>query len=196
MLDGTGAPAIPSSAILIDNGLFTAVGPESATQIPDGFEKVNVGGKFIVPGLIDAHVTLDRDPVKANTQLQAFLAAGITSVGADTKSAASGPHIFPSLGKQPGIADLVIASNGSGPEATLAKIERMAKAEIPPAQIVQAASLTAAEWLQQANLGSIRPGKRADLLVLEGDPAADIKNLRKIYRIMLDGHWVELAPLK
>jgi N-acyl-D-aspartate/D-glutamate deacylase len=183
LVDGTGVAAIPSSVILIDHGIITATGPAS-TQIPDGFEKVNVGGKFIVPGLIDAHVL-------PNADLQAFLLAGVTSVGLDAKIESSGPHVFPSLGKQAGIADQVIASNGSSPTETLAKIERMAKAEIPTLQIIQAATKNGGAWLEQTNLGSIKAGQRADLLVLNADPVADIKNLRQIYRIMRDGRWVD-----
>jgi imidazolonepropionase-like amidohydrolase len=185
LIDGTGAAAIPSSVILIDGPTITFAG----TQIPasDGFEKINVTGKYIVPGLIDAHIKLDPD---VPTQLKAFLAAGITSVGADTAAA---PHVFPSLGKQAGIADLVIASNGSTPEATFAKIERMAKAEIPTLQIIQAATQSSGAWLGQNNLGALKAGQRADLLVLNADPLAKIANLRQIYRVMRDGHW-ETAP--
>jgi imidazolonepropionase-like amidohydrolase len=186
LVDGTGAPAIPSAVIIIDNGTVTAAGPAGSTAVPDGFEKVNVGGKYIVPGLIDVHVA-------ANSDSQAFLLAGVTSVGMDGKT---GPHVFPSLDKQAGIADLVIASNGSTPEATFSKIERMAKAEIPLAQVIQAATKNGATWLQQSNLGAIQAGQRADLLVLNADPLADIKNLRQIYRVMLDGHWVEVAKPK
>lgn len=188
LIDGTGAAAIPNAVILIDGGQITAAGPESSTAIPDGFQKVNVSGKFILPGLIDAHVILKSDPAAQ----KAFLVAGVTSVGADEAAVPGGPHVFPSLGKQAGIADLVIASNGTTPEATLAKIERMAKAELPPVQIIQAATKNAAAWLGQTNLGAIQAGQKADLLVLNADPAADIKNLRQVYRVMMDGHWVNL----
>lgn len=75
----------------------------------------------------------------------------------------------------------------------MAKIQRMAKAEIPSLQVIQAATQNGTTWLGQNNLGAIQAGQRADLLVLNADPLADIKNLRQIYRIMLDGHWVETA---
>jgi imidazolonepropionase-like amidohydrolase len=104
--------------------------------------------------------------------------------------------VFPPNSQRAGIADLVVASNGSKPEETLAKIERMAKAEINPLQIIHAATQNGAAWLGQTNLGAIKSGGRADLLVLNADPIADIKNLRRIYRIMLDGHWIEIANVK
>ncbi len=188
LIDGTGAAPVPNAVVTIDGGQITAAGPEASTKVPDGFEKVNVGGKFILPGLIDAHVILNSDSAVQKT----FVAAGITSVGSDGAAVEGGPRVFPFLGKQAGIADLVIASNGTSPEATLAKIERMAKAELPPVEIIQAATKNAAAWLGQTNLGAVQAGQKADLLILNADPAKDIKNLRQVYRVMLDGHWVGL----
>ena len=46
-------------------------------------------------------------------------------------------------------------------------------------------------------LGTIEPGKRADLFLVEGDPSRDIKVLKEVRRVMLNGSWVpELAPTK
>jgi imidazolonepropionase-like amidohydrolase len=192
LIDGSGAAPIPGAVVVIDNGRITAAGPEASTKIPAGFEKVNLGGKFIVPGLVDVHVTIDPDPAKGTAELQTFVAAGVTSVGADGAAGNTGAHVFPSLGRQAGIADLVIASNGSAPDATFAKIDRMAKAEIAPVQIIQAATGSGAAWLQQTTVGTIQAGQRADLLILNADPLADIKNLRQIDRVMLDGRWVAI----
>ena len=38
-----------------------------------------------------------------------------------------------------------------------------------------------------ADLGSLAPGKVADLVVLGADPLADIRNTRKVERVMLRG---------
>jgi imidazolonepropionase-like amidohydrolase len=189
LIDGTGAPALADSVIVIENGKITAVGSEASTKVPDGFEKVNVSGKFILPGLIDAHVIVSSDAAK----LRAFPAAGVTSIGADEFGAGveGSPRVFSSQGKRAGIADLVIASNGAVPDATLAKMERMAKAELPPIQIIQAATKNAASWLGQSDLGAIQPGQKADLLILNADPTADMKNLRQVYRVMIDGRWIK-----
>jgi imidazolonepropionase-like amidohydrolase len=45
------------------------------------------------------------------------------------------------------------------------------------------------------DLGTLEPGKRADLLILESDPLADIANLRKIATVMKDGLVVDVAKL-
>jgi imidazolonepropionase-like amidohydrolase len=46
-------PAIPNGTIVFENGVITAVGAN--VQIPEGAERVDVTGKHIYPGLIDAH---------------------------------------------------------------------------------------------------------------------------------------------
>ncbi len=192
LIDGTGSPAVPNAVIVIDGGRVLAAGPETTTKVPDGFERISANGKFIVPGLIDAHIKIVRDADGAAAEMKAFLAAGITSVGADGAAPQNGPRVFGSGGNKAGFADLVVASNGTGPEATLAKIERLAKAEISAVQIIQATTQTAAAWLGQPDLGTIQAGKKADLVVLNADPTANVKNLRQVYRVMKDGHWVNL----
>lgn len=44
-------------------------------------------------------------------------------------------------------------------------------------------------------LGTVEPGKRADLLILDGDPLKDIGNVRKIVTVMKDGVVVEVGRL-
>jgi imidazolonepropionase-like amidohydrolase len=38
-----------------------------------------------------------------------------------------------------------------------------------------------------AEVGTLQPGKRADLVVLNADPLADIKNTRTIESVWIDG---------
>tara|TARA_R110001592_G_scaffold122374_1_gene329072 strand:- start:30214 stop:31494 length:1281 start_codon:yes stop_codon:yes gene_type:complete len=40
-------------------------------------------------------------------------------------------------------------------------------------------------------LGSIEPGKLADLILVEGNPSVDIKAMYSIKKVMLNGEWVE-----
>jgi imidazolonepropionase-like amidohydrolase len=44
-----------------------------------------------------------------------------------------------------------------------------------------------------SELGTVEPGKRADLLVLAADPLADIRNTRRIEWVWQNGlpHWPE-----
>ena len=36
-------------------------------------------------------------------------------------------------------------------------------------------------------LGTLAPGKLADLLILDADPLADVQNLARIHRVIKDG---------
>lgn len=42
-------------------------------------------------------------------------------------------------------------------------------------------------------LGSIEKGKLADIIFVEGDPLKDIKEMRNIRKVMLNGVWVPMA---
>ena len=39
----------------------------------------------------------------------------------------------------------------------------------------------------EKDIGSLEPGKLADLVVLDADPTADIRNSEKVHRVMLGG---------
>jgi len=56
------APVIPNGTVLVDsNGVITAVGESTAITVPDGHIVLDAGGKFLMPGLINAHSHLWRD---------------------------------------------------------------------------------------------------------------------------------------
>lgn len=77
------------------------------------------------------------------------------------------------------------------------ELEMLVEAGLSPADVLTAATqhdALALGWLDQ--LGTIEPGKRADLLLLSANPVEDIRNLGKIDRIMLDGRWIDRAALR
>jgi adenine deaminase len=54
--------------------------------------------------------------------------------------------------------------------------------------VIQAATINAARALGLENrLGSIDIGKEADILIINGDPISDIRNLRNIELVMKEG---------
>jgi len=68
------------------------------------------------------------------------------------------------------------------------ELELYAKAGIPNAEILQLATLGAARVMHRdAELGSIAPGKLADLVVIDGDPVANISDVRKPVWVIKDG---------
>ena len=55
LIDGTGSPVRKNQTILTDGKKITAVGASSAVTVPEGAVKVDLTGKTVLPGLIDAH---------------------------------------------------------------------------------------------------------------------------------------------
>lgn len=56
LFDGTGADAIENSIIIINGDNIECVGNEETCEKPVGANIVDLSGKYITPGLIDAHV--------------------------------------------------------------------------------------------------------------------------------------------
>ncbi|MDZ7344489.1 MAG: amidohydrolase family protein, partial [candidate division KSB1 bacterium] len=68
------------------------------------------------------------------------------------------------------------------------ELKLMVNAGMSPMQALKAATIVAAELLdQKANLGSIEPGKFADLIAVPGDPLQDISVMEKVNFVMKDG---------
>jgi len=55
LIDGTGAPPINDSIVVINDEYIVAVGKRDEIPIPDGSEVYDITGKTIMPGLIDSH---------------------------------------------------------------------------------------------------------------------------------------------
>jgi imidazolonepropionase-like amidohydrolase len=47
---------------------------------------------------------------------------------------------------------------------------------------------------REKEIGTLEKGKFADLVILDDDPQFDIKNTRKINRVMKAGEWIEISP--
>ncbi len=68
------------------------------------------------------------------------------------------------------------------------ELELEVKAGIPPAKALQNATFLAASVLKQTpNLGSIEPGKLADLVLVDGDPTVNISDIRRCRTTMKNG---------
>jgi imidazolonepropionase-like amidohydrolase len=72
--------------------------------------------------------------------------------------------------------------------ALLRELELDVQAGIPPAQVLQNATLNAAKIMSMdKDLGSIAPGKLADLALVDGDPTKNISDIRKTAVVVQDG---------
>ncbi|WP_437501541.1 amidohydrolase family protein [Sorangium sp. So ce1099] len=91
---------------------------------------------------------------------------------------------------------LVVGSHGAAPDAERGwayqrEMERLVEGGLSPMEVLVAGTLENARFLRiDDRLGSIQPGKLADLVLIEGDPLADIRAMRRVKQVMLNGRWV------
>jgi imidazolonepropionase-like amidohydrolase len=67
------------------------------------------------------------------------------------------------------------------------ELETMVEAGLTPMQAIVAATGSAAEFLKASDLGTLEAGKWADLIVLQQDPLADIRNSKTIESVYIAG---------
>jgi imidazolonepropionase-like amidohydrolase len=68
------------------------------------------------------------------------------------------------------------------------EFELMVKHGMPPSEAIKAATVNAADLLGLSNeIGTIEPGKSADLIAVTGDPLQDVTVLKKVEFVMKDG---------
>ena len=72
----------------------------------------------------------------------------------------------------------------------------MVEAGMSPAQVLAAATRTAAGVLRLTDLGALEAGKRADFLVLDANPLDDIANTTKIAAVYHDGVALDRASMR
>ncbi len=85
IFDTSTGTMLPQRSILIRGDKIAAIGtPQQPLEIPGGATVIDGAGKYVIPGLIDAHVHLvhlaDRTHVTGDEFLPLFLAAGVTTV--------------------------------------------------------------------------------------------------------------------
>jgi len=94
-----GAQTLDHAVVLVKDGKIEAVGPTRSTAIPEGYELVDVGESWLMPGMIDLHchvggsfdindmvyltqpeLRVSASVIPANVNLERSLASGVTTV--------------------------------------------------------------------------------------------------------------------
>ena len=69
-------------------------------------------------------------------------------------------------------------------------------AGLTPLDALRTATINAARFLgREEELGSIEPGKLADLVLLDADPLVDIRNTAKIFGVVSNGTFYDSKTL-
>jgi imidazolonepropionase-like amidohydrolase len=125
-----------------------------------------------------------RDPAEAARRQQGY---AILKRSLAKLSAAGGAIL---LGSDTGLEDQIFGYTEQK------ELELMVAAGMTPSQVIVAATSRAAAFVGLTDRGTLAPGKRADLLVLDANPLDDIRNTRRIAKLYLAGTEVDRAALK
>ncbi len=96
-----------------------------------------------------------------------------------------------------GVAILAGSDGGKPGESLHQELELLVAAGLTPAQALRSATLEPAKYLNAAgSIGTVEEGKAADLVILDADPLADIRNTRKIAGVVLAGKYFNRTTVK
>ncbi len=91
---------------------------------------------------------------------------------------------------------IVAGTDGAGIEL-IHELEIYVEAGFSPAEAIAAATIVPAKLVgQDKRTGSIKPGKVADLVLVDGDPSKRLGDLRRTRLIMLDGKLLDADALR
>ncbi|MGH7537644.1 MAG: amidohydrolase family protein [Gemmatimonadales bacterium] len=138
----------------------------ATVAIPLDATVIDLSAFTVLPGFIGAHVHLAGSTIGDGDWQHSDL----------TESLAGGVQI--ALGSDAGVPH-----GRNGHEFTL-----MARAGMPPMRAIQAGALSGATLLgREADLGSLVPGRLADIVAVRGDPLQDITALEQVSFVMKGG---------
>lgn len=86
LIDGTGAAPQPGQTILLKGERISAIFPDGSQALASDVTRVDLTGRYVIPGLIDTHVHVATDPSKEDTRvrserrLKKALYGGVTAV--------------------------------------------------------------------------------------------------------------------
>jgi imidazolonepropionase-like amidohydrolase len=74
LIDGSGGPPLSDAVVVVRGGRIESVGTRAGFALPPRTRELDVAGRWIIPGLIDAHAHVER------WALPRYLAWGVTTV--------------------------------------------------------------------------------------------------------------------
>ncbi len=96
-------------------------------------------------------------------------------------------HQFASMGVK-----MMVGQDGQDPAGTFTEMRAMKEAGVSEVEIIKGATLYPAQWLGvDDRLGVIAPQRQADLLVVNGDPLADIARMDSTFLVVQNGKVIQ-----
>lgn len=144
--------------------------------------------RYVPPAAVEAWTKVLQDPELTGApaarrqrfvELRRQVARGLHEAGAGLLVGSDSPQLFMVTGF-----------------AVHREMEALAAAGVPAPAVLMAATRSAAEYLgETAEWGTVAPGRRADLLLLDRDPREDVRHTRAIAGVVLRGRWLPRAEL-
>jgi imidazolonepropionase-like amidohydrolase len=79
--------------------------------------------------------------------------------------------------------------------SVFAELEAMARAGVTPYQVLRSATQNAGVYLHQS-VGTVSAGSRADLILLNANPLADLNNVKSQAGVMVNGQWLPESDIQ
>jgi imidazolonepropionase-like amidohydrolase len=215
LIDGNGGAPLSDSVLITAGSRIRLVGPRSTTPIPAGSEKVDGRGRFLVPELIDlgsaklraiATLAEARQAVAAGEKALAGMIAdaetldavwlaelrALRVVFAPGLSSLAGEQLDRARRNTGQMAKSGVAIGAASSGDLHRELEMLAGAGIGTMEVIVAATRSAALARGESDrLGTLEPGKEANLLLLSANPLEDTRNLTRVERAMHRGEWVK-----
>jgi imidazolonepropionase-like amidohydrolase len=158
---------------------------------------------WVAPTLVTARILFSRESLyagdaewKESKKLQRWAIDGLSTLrrGTDVSKLEYPPSLFRVVGEMHRAGVEVMAGTDTpnplampGPSLH-AELEFLLRCGFSPMEALQAATIKPAEFLGlDDRLGSIQAGKTADLVLLEADPLANIRNVERVFGVVLRG---------
>ena len=192
--------------IVIEGKRIATVGPSNQVRVPDGYGSVDGRGKFVIPGFVDVRL-LANDPSEAphdlsRRRLERDALAGVTTIvlrASDTLATpATGDALVPRAYVARATRNNSVARPAAPEPSRTASIpeylRRLVELGLTPAAALRLVTYDAARlggWNDR--VGSVAPGKLADLLILSENPLDEVGNVALIDAMVVDGRFVDGA---
>jgi imidazolonepropionase-like amidohydrolase len=156
-------------------------------QDDETIDRMSERGTFFVPTLAAAYHIIERG-----------VKSGIPAFMIEKTKRVSDAHLESFRRAREASVRIAAGNDGGTPfnqaGNLVSELERMVEAGMSPAEALAAAHRVAAELLRLSDqIGTVEPGKLADLVVLDADPLADISAVRQVHMVIKAGQRIRTS---